>query len=637
MEELKPMPPSSCPFTPIGFLERAATVYGDCPSIIYNNTTYTWSQTYRRCLKVASSLSSNGIKPGQVVSVVAPNVPAMYELQFAVPMSGAILNNINTRLDARTISILLRHSESKLVFVDYLSLRVILEALSLFPPETPCPALVLITDEEEEAPPPPSLAVDFCTYESMVEKGDPEFKWVQPQSEWDPVVLNYTSGTTSAPKGVVQSHRGTFTITIGSLIDWSLPKQAVYLWTLPIFHANGWSYPWGMAAVGGANICLRRVEAPTIYSLIKRHGVTHMCGAPVVLNMLTNSPNAERLQNPVQILTGGAPPPSAVLFRAESLGFVVSHGYGLTETAGLVTSCAWKPKWNTFPASERAILKSRQGVPIVGFTEMGVVDPNTGKSVERDGVSLGEVVLRGGSVMLGYFKDPLGTSMCMKDGWFYTGDVGVLHSDGYLEVKDRSKDVIISGGENISSVEIESVLYTHPAVNEAAVVARPDEFWGETPCAFVSLKHGLPHKPGEKDIIDYCREKMAHYMVPKIVVFKDELPKTSTGKIQKYLLREYAKVVDSSKVKMATGQVGSGFYLPLRSPRWLQTPFIPTPISTSICVPIPRCRPVSLYNFSQSIFFAKKRGSEIFSIFQKNQGTVLHQPHRLCNTHARFL
>ncbi|KAL3565431.1 hypothetical protein D5086_033477 [Populus alba] len=477
MEELKPLPPSSCPFTPIGFLERAATVYGDCPSIIYNSTTYTWSQTYRRCLKVASSLSSNGIKPGQVVSVVAPNIPAMYELQFAVPMSGAILNNINTRLDARTISILLRHSESKLVFVDYLSLHVILEALSLFPPETPRPTLVLITDDEEEAPPPPSLSVDLCTYESMVEKGDPEFKWVQPQSEWDPVVLNYTSGTTSAPKGVVLSHRGIFTVTIGSLIDWSLPKQAVYLWTLPIFHANGWSYPWGMAAVGGTNICLRRVEAPTIYSLIKMHGVTHMCGAPVVLNMLTNSPNAERLQNPVQILTAGAPPPSAVLFRAESLGFVV---------------------------------------------------------------------------------------------------------------KDRSKDVIISGGENISSVEIESVLYTHPAVNEAAVVARPDEFWGETPCAFV---------------------------------------------------------------KMATGQVGSGFYLPLRSPRWLQTPFvptpfpvkaavnilIPTPISTSICVPIPRCRPVSLYNFSQSTYFARKRGSEIFSIFQKNQGTVLHQPHRLCNTHARFL
>uniref|UniRef100_A0A6N2MMT4 AMP-dependent synthetase/ligase domain-containing protein n=1 Tax=Salix viminalis TaxID=40686 RepID=A0A6N2MMT4_SALVM len=609
MEELKPMPPSSCPLTPLGFLERAATVYGDCPSIIYNNTTYTWSQTHRRCLKVASSLSSNGIRPGHVVSVVAPNVPAMYELQFAVPMSGAILNNINTRLDARTISIILRHGESKLVFVDYLSLDVIREALSLFPPETPCPTLVLITDDDEEAP-PPSLSVVVCTYESMVERGDP----------W---------GTTSDPKGVVQSHRATFIMTIGSLIDWSLPNQAVYLWALPIFHVNGWSYPWGLAAVGGTSICLRRVEAPTIYSLIKRHGVTHMCGAPVVLNMLTNSPMAERLRNPVQILTAGAPPPSTVLSRAESLGFVVSHGYGLTETAGLVTSCAWKPKWNTFPANERAILKSRQGVPTVVLTEMGVVDPNTGKSVERDGVSLGEVVLRGGSVMLGYFKDPLGTSMCMKDGWFYTGDVGVIHSDGYLEVKDRTKDVIISGGENISSVEIESVLYTHPAVNEAAVVARPDEFWGESPCAFVSLKHGLSNKPGERDIIDYCREKMARFMVPKTVVFMHELPRTSTGKIQKNLLREYAKELDSSKVKMATGKVVSCFYPPIYSPRWLQTPFIATPISTSICI--------SMNNFNQSTYFAKKRGSEI-SIFQKNQATVLHQPRPLSNTLiARFL
>nr|AXY97953.1 Ayl activating enzyme 5 [Populus tomentosa] len=546
MEELKPTPASLSPLTPLAFLERTATVYGDCPSVIYNNSTYTWSQTHRRCLQVASSLSSYGIKPGHVVSVVAPNIPAMYELQFAVPMSGAILNNINTRLDARTMSILLRHSESKLVFVDCLSRDVILDAMSLLPPNTKRPPLVLIADDAEAAE--SSVTDDFCcAYESMVEKGDPGFKWVQPHSEWDPMVLNYTSGTTSSPKGVVHCHRSVFTITVGSLIDWGVPKQPVYLWTLPIFHANGWSYPWGIAAVGGTNICLRKFDGPTIYSLIKRHGVTHMCGAPVVLTMLTNSTNKEPLRNPIQILTAGAPPPSAVLFRTESLGFVVSHGYGLTETAGLVVSCAWKPKWNTFPPSERARLKARQGVKIVGFTEIDVLEPESGKSVKRDGVALGEVVLKGGCIMLGYLKDPTGTSKCMKDGWFYTGDVGVMHQDGYLEIKDRSKDVIISGGENISSVEIESVLYTHPAVNEAAVVARPDEFWGETPCAFVGLKDGLTQKPGEKDIIDFCREKMPHYMVPKTVVFKDELPKTSTGKIQKFVLRGIAKSMGSSK------------------------------------------------------------------------------------------
>ncbi|KAF2297264.1 hypothetical protein GH714_020257 [Hevea brasiliensis] len=529
MDELKLKPANSCPLTPLTFLERAATVYGDCPSIIYNNTSYTWSHTHRRCLQLASSLSSNGFTRGHVVSVIAPNTPAMYELQFAVPMSGAVLNNINTRLDARTISILLRHSESKLVFVDCLSRAVILEAISLFPPNSPRPALVLITDDDQapELSSPSSLTVDFCcTYESMVEKGDPAFNWVQPQSEWDPMVLNYTSGTTSSPKGV-----------------------PVYLWTLPIFHANGWSFPWGIAAVGGTNICLRKFDGPTIFGMIKRHGVTHMCGAPVVLNMLTNSPNNEPLRNPVQILTAGAPPPATVLFRTESLGFLVSHGYGLTETGGLVVSCAWKPKWNQLPASERARLKARQGVKIAGFTEIDVVDPKTGASVKRDGLSIGEIVLRGGCVMLGYLKDPESTSKCLKDdGWFYTGDVGVMHPDGYLEIKDRSKDVIISGGENISSVEVESVLYTNPAVNEAAVVARPDEYWGETPCAFVSLKEGLNQKPSEKDIIDFCREKMPHYMVPKTIVFKDELPKTSTGKIKKFMLREIAKSMGSSRV-----------------------------------------------------------------------------------------
>ncbi|XP_050233905.1 2-methylpropanoate--CoA ligase CCL4-like [Mercurialis annua] len=548
MEELKPKPANSSPLTPLTFLERAATVYGDCISIAYNTTTYTWSQTHTRCLRLASSLSSYGFTAGHVVSVICPNTPPMYELQFAIPMAGAILNNINTRLDARTISILLRHSESKLVFVDCLSRDLILEAIALFPSDLKRPKLVLIVDRDE-APEFSSLTVDFwCSYESMVERGDTSFKWVRPLSEWDPMILNYTSGTTSSPKGVVHSHRGIFIITVESLIDWNIPNQPVYLWTLPIFHANGWSFPWGMAAIGGTNICIRKLDASTIYGLIKRHGVTHMCGAPVVLNMLTNSPSSEPLQKPVHILTAGAPPPAAVLLRTESLGFVVSHGYGLTETAGLVVSCAWKKKWNALPASERARLKSRQGVKIAGLTEIDVIDPKTGLSVKRDGSSLGEIVLRGGCVMLGYLKDPEGTAKCMKDdGWFYTGDVGVMHPDGYLEIRDRSKDVIISGGENISSVEVESVLYSHPAVNEAAVVARADNHWGETPCAFVSLKDGVG-KVSEKDIIEYCRGKMAHYMVPKTVVFKDELPKTSTGKIQKFVLRDIAKAMGASKV-----------------------------------------------------------------------------------------
>ncbi|XP_061346859.1 2-methylpropanoate--CoA ligase CCL4-like [Gastrolobium bilobum] len=540
MEQLKPSPANSSPLTPLGFLDRAATVYGDTPSIIYNHTTYTWSQTRRRCLHLASALSSLGIRQGHVVSVVAPNIPAMYELHFAVPFAGATLNNINTRLDARTISVIFRHAESRLIFVDCASRDLVLEALSLFPSRSQRPLLILITDDTVEAE---VDDFDFAdTYEGLMKKGDrdPEFKWVQPNSEWDPMLLNYTSGTTSSPKGVVHCHRGAFIITVDTLIDWSVPKQPIYLWTLPMFHANGWSFPWGIAAVGGTNICVRKFDAGIVYDLIKRHRVTHMCCAPVVLNMLTNSPDNKPLRRPVHILTAGAPPPATVLFRTESLGFVVSHGYGLTETGGLVVSCAWKDKWNRLPATERAKLKARQGVRTVGMTEVDAVG-ESGESVKSDGATLGEVVMKGGCLMLGYLKDPEGTANCFKNGWFYTGDVGVMHEDGYLEIKDRSKDVIISGGENLSSIEVESVLYGHPAVNEAAVVARADEFWGETPCAFVSLKVGLKDKPSEKDIMEFCKENMPRYMVPKTVVFKDELPKTSTGKIQKFLLRQIAK------------------------------------------------------------------------------------------------
>ena len=543
MDQLNPNLAYSSPLTPLSFLERAAIVYGDCPSIHYNHTSYTWSVTHRRCLRLASSLASLGIQRRHVVSIVAPNIPAMYELHFAVPMSGAVLNNINTRLDARTVSILLRHSESKLVFVDTLFQSLVLKALSMFPPNIIPPKLILITDDTVET----SSTVDLLdNYERLIANGDPEFDWVRPNSEWDPIVLNYTSGTTSSPKGVVHCHRTAFVVTLDSLIDWSVPKRPVYLWTLPMFHSNGWGYPWGIAAVGGTNICVRTFDAPTIYHLVQTQKVTHMCAAPVVLNMLANSNKTEPLENPVHILTGGSPPPATVLSRAESLGFVVSHGYGMTETCGVIISCAWKPQWNWFPATERARLKSRQGVRTVATAEVAVLDPKSGNRVKHDGKTRGEVVLRGGCMMLGYLKDSQATSRCIREnGWLYTGDIGVIHPDGYLEIKDRSKDVIISGGENLSSVELEAVLYDHPAVSEASVVARPDEFWGETPCAFVSLKVGLERKPTEKEIMEYCREKLPHYMVPKTVVFKEELPRTSTGKIQKFILREEAQAMGS--------------------------------------------------------------------------------------------
>ncbi|RZC75167.1 hypothetical protein C5167_050648 [Papaver somniferum] len=550
MDLLTPSAANSSPITPVRFLERAATVYGDYTSIIYNKTTYTWNQTNRRCLQLASALKSIiGIKRGDIISVLSPNIPAMYELHFAVPMSGAILNTINTRLDARTIFILLCHSEAKLIFVECHSHSVVLEAFSLLPPETHPPMLILINDNGDVIE-NSSFTVDSnleFTYESLLTRGDPDFQWERPRSEWDPMVLNYTSGTTACPKGVVHSHRGLFIAAVDSLVDWSVPKQPIFLWTLPMFHANGWCFPWGMAAVGATNICLHKFDAASLYDLIRQHRVTHMCAAPVVLNMLANQPGIEPLTNRIHILTAGAPPPAPVLLRTESLGFVVSHGYGLTETAAIVVSCPWKHEWNKLPATERARLKARQGVKTLGMTEVDVLDPESGASVKRDGLSLGEIVLRGGSVFLGYFKDAIGTSKCLKDdGWFYTGDVGVLHPDGYLEIKDRSKDMIISGGENISSVEVESVLYSHPAIDEAAVVARPDEYWGETPCAFVSLK---PEKsqPSQKDIIEFCRAKMPHYMVPKTVVFEESLPKTATGKIQKFVLREKAKAVGAAR------------------------------------------------------------------------------------------
>ncbi|KAL9312020.1 putative acyl-activating enzyme 4 [Arabidopsis thaliana] len=542
MELLLPHASNSCPLTVLGFLERAASVFGDSPSLLHTTTVHTWSETHSRCLRIASTLSSAslGINRGQVVSVIGPNVPSVYELQFAVPMSGAVLNNINPRLDAHALSVLLRHSESKLVFVDHHSSSLVLEAVS-FLPKDERPRLVILNDGND-MPSSSSADMDFLdTYEGFMERGDLRFKWVRPKSEWTPMVLNYTSGTTSSPKGVVHSHRSVFMSTINSLLDWSLPNRPVYLWTLPMFHANGWSYTWATAAVGARNICVTRVDVPTIFNLIDKYQVTHMCAAPMVLNMLTNHPAQKPLQSPVKVMTAGAPPPATVISKAEALGFDVSHGYGMTETGGLVVSCALKPEWDRLEPDERAKQKSRQGIRTAVFAEVDVRDSISGKSVKHDGATVGEIVFRGGSVMLGYYKDPEGTAASMReDGWFYTGDIGVMHPDGYLEVKDRSKDVVICGGENISSTELEAVLYTNPAIKEAAVVAKPDKMWGETPCAFVSLKYH-DGSVTEREIREFCKTKLPKYMVPRNVVFLEELPKTSTGKIQKFLLRQMAK------------------------------------------------------------------------------------------------
>lgn len=546
MEDLKRCAANYPPLSPIRFIERAAIVYGDSTSLVYNSTYFTWSHTYERCRRLASALSARNISPGDVVSVVAPNIPAIYEMHFAVPMAGAVLNTVNTRLDARTMATQFNHCQPKIVFADYQLLPVVTEALG---GTNHKPTLVLIPELVNGTEIVPKSTATATTYERLLQEGDPEFETRWPEDEWQSIVVNYTSGTTSAPKGVVQSHRGIYTMALDALLTWGMKSQPVYLWTLPMFHANGWSFPWGIAALGGTNICLRKFDANIVYKALSDHRVTHLCGAPVVLSMIANADPSERKPLPcrVEILTAGSPPPAAVLLKIEELGFSVTHGYGLTETGGLVVTCAWKTGWNKLPAEERAKLKARQGVRGLGLAELDVKDPDTMGRVPRDGVKMGEVMMRGPSVLKGYLKDERSTAKAMEGGWFHTGDVGVIHPDGYLEIKDRSKDIIISGGENISSVEVESVLYSHPMTVEAAVVARPDPFWGETPCAFVSTRGG-PSNPNvsrvritEADMISFCRERLPHYMVPKTVVFVESLPKTSTGKTQKYVLREMAK------------------------------------------------------------------------------------------------
>ncbi|XP_071697733.1 butanoate--CoA ligase AAE1 [Rutidosis leptorrhynchoides] len=531
------------PLSPISFLERSALVYRDRLSIVYGDLTFTWQQTRDRCVKLASSLSSYyQINPRDVVAVLAPNIPEMYELHFAVPMAGAILCTLNIRHDSTMVSTLLKHSSSKLIFVDYQFIDVVRGAIEIMLKSgAAVPQIVFIPDSIQKSGQPKSK---FMEYGSLLEIGSLDFEIRRPNDECDPIALNYTSGTTSSPKGVVYSHRGAYLNSLAAALLNEMPSMSVYLWTVPMFHCNGWCLTWAVAAQGGTNVCIRTVTAKGIFESISRHKVTHMSGAPTVLNMMCNAPVNERVPLPgkVLVMTGGAPPPSQVLFSMEKLGFHVCHSYGLTETYGPGTICTWKPEWDPLPLETQAKIKARQGVNHIGLEEVDVKDPVTMKSVPWDAKTIGEVMLRGNTVMNGYLKDTKATEEAFKGGWFRSGDLGVRHSDGYIELKDRSKDIIISGGENISTIEVESVLFRHPAVLDAAVVGRPDDHWGETPCAFVKLKQG--YEVSGDALIAYCREKLPHFMAPRTVVF-EELPKTSTGKTQKFVLREKAKAMRS--------------------------------------------------------------------------------------------
>ncbi|XP_062080179.1 trans-cinnamate:CoA ligase, peroxisomal-like [Humulus lupulus] len=541
MDKLQKCEANYLPLSPITFLKRAATSYSNRTSLIYEGTRFTWRQTYHRCLRLASSLRSLNVVKNNVVSVLAPNIPAMYEMHFAVAMAGGVINTINTRLDAKNIAMILKHSEAKVFFVDYQFVQVAHEALrAMVEADEPSSMPLVVVIDDIDAP--SGTRLGELEYEELVHKGNPEFIPVEVDDEWDAIALNYTSGTTSSPKGVVYSHRGAYLSTLSLVLGWEMRTHPVYLWTLPMFHCNGWTFTWGVVARGGTNVCLRNTTAYDIYRNISLHNVTHMCCAPIIFNILLEAKPVERrkISYPVEILTGGAPPPAMLLEKIEPLGFHVTHAYGLTEATGPALVCEWQAQWNSLPKEDQAQIKARQGIGILGLADVDVKDLSTMQSVPRDGKSLGEIVLRGSTIMKGYLKDPKTTSEAFRDGWFLTGDVGVVHSDGYLEIKDRSKDVIISGGENISSVEVESVLYRHPKILEAAVVAMPHPKWGESPCAFVAVNGGGGDAT-EAEILSYCRRNMPHYMVPKKVVFVTELPKTSTGKIQKFELRAMAK------------------------------------------------------------------------------------------------
>jgi fatty-acyl-CoA synthase len=533
---LVPNAANFAPLSPVTFLPRAAELHPDRVAMIHGSRRISYAEFHARARRLASALAKRGVRKGDTVSVMLPNVPAMLEAHFGVPMLGAVLNAINTRLDADTVAYILDHGEAKAMIVDRVFSAVVGPALKTLRRK------ILVIDNDDPLYAGPGERLGEIEYEAFLEQGDPAFEWSPPSSESAPIALNYTSGTTGRPKGVVYHHRGTFLEAVGNIMAWPLPPRPVYLWTLPLFHCNGWCFPWSVTAMGGTHVCLRAVDPAAIYPMIVEHGVTHMCGAPTVLSMLINAPDEQKRRFPqvVDIQTGGSPPPAAVIKAMEELGFRVLHIYGMTELQGPSTLCEPQEAWSGLPMSERAVEMARQGVryPVVDGHIVG--DPQTCEPVPQDGKTIGEILVKGNTVMLGYLKDPKATAEAFGGGWMHTGDLAVWYPNHYVEIKDRKKDIIISGGENISSVEVEIALYRHPAVALAAVVARPDERWGETPCAFVQLKPGMD--ASEEQLIAHCRDNLARYKIPKKVVF-GALPTTATGKIQKFVLRERAKAL----------------------------------------------------------------------------------------------
>ena len=528
-------PANFVPLTPLTFLERAKDIYPNYEALVYEDRKYTWLDIYKRCTQFASALEKIGITKGDTVSVMACNTPEIFEAHYSVPMTGAVLNTINIRLDSKTVSYILEHSDAKVLIVDRQFHEVVKKALSNIKKE-----IKIIDIFDKHADQSKLGKIGDLEYEEFLKTGDTDYVWKRPDDEWQAISLSYTSGTTGNPKGVVYHHRGSYLMATGSAVAWNMPNRLVFLCVVPMFHCNGWCYPWTVPMLNGKTICLRNIDIKKIFELIENYKVTHFGGAPIVLNMITGASESDRkeLKHKVYVLTAGAPPPSIIFKKMKSLGFEVMHVYGLTETYGHITQCAWNDDWNSLDEDRVNEIKARQGVRYPNTEGVSVIDPESMKPVPRDGKTMGEIMIKGNVVMKGYYKDKDATDKAMKDGWFHSGDLAVMHPDGYIKIQDRSKDIIISGGENISSIEIENTLAKHPSVSIAAVVAKPDEKWGEVPCAFIEAVKDK--STTEKELIDFCKETLANFKVPKKIEFC-ELPKTSTGKIQKFELRKKAK------------------------------------------------------------------------------------------------